>query len=487
LPIVLKKERAFMYFAKWFKNPLIFPLILTVLILVSVLTESSSALAQVVLYISTVRIFDLDFALPNAAGLTFSPTANAFYLLADYSTAQPGGELANLLLVSPFADLLGEANLPPIGSPINMAYDSQANQLLLLDTAANELIQIKAGPNGPDPARIIRFPAEALGLQNPQGMTLDPASGGLFILDSAASEIVRVEPDVQHNYDPAGALAEGRISQVDLNPLGLGTLRGLAFNPSDGHLYVMNPVELKLYEVSQSGQLIATRNLSGLDMNFKDPQGLVFAPSGDATDDPAKMNLFLIDSGRSARTTVPEPGRIIEFNLNSPVKVRAAASVITASLVNTVDMSTWSPPSPDPSGLTYLPNSNRLMMVDGEVEETVSGITHFQGANVWEFTRSGSVLRTANISKVAPTVVPMTNEPTGVAWNPVNGHFYFSDDGQKEVFDLNPGTDGLVGTTDDSWTSFDTLIYGNADTEGLTVDTTNNRLFGIFCNTSLQT
>jgi cell division septation protein DedD len=212
-------------------------------------------------------------------------------------------------------------------------------------------------------------------------------------------------------------------------------------------------------------------------MNFKDPQGLVFAPSGDATDDPAKMNLFLIDSGRSARTTVPEPGRIIEFNLNSPVKVRAAASVITASLVNTVDMSTWSPPSPDPSGLTYLPNSNRLMMVDGEVEETVSGITHFQGANVWEFTRSGSVLRTANISKVAPTVVPMTNEPTGVAWNPVNGHFYFSDDGQKEVFDLNPGTDGLVGTTDDSWTSFDTLIYGNADTEGLTVDTTNNRLF----------
>ncbi len=99
-------------------------------------------------------------------------------------------------------------------------------------------------------------------------------------------------------------------------------------------------------------------------------------------------------------------------------------------------------------------------MSDGEVEETVSGITHFQGANLWELTLSGGVVRTANISSVAPTVVPMTNEPTGVAWNPGNGHYYFSDDDDLKVFDLNPGADGLVGTADDSWTSFSTRVRG---------------------------
>jgi len=125
-----------------------------------------------------------------------------------------------------------------------------------------------------------------------------------------------------------------------------------------------------------------------------------------------------------------------------------------------------------------LPNSNTLLVSDGEVEETVNGITHFQGANLWELTLSGVKVRTANISKIAPTVVPMTNEPTGVAWNPSNGHYYFSDDGSgKGIYDLNPGADSLVGTSDDTWVSYDTHAVGNNDAEGITFNTWNNHLF----------
>ena len=57
----------------------------------------------------------------------------------------------------------------------------------------------------------------------------------------------------------------------------------------------------------------------------------------------------------------------------------------------------------------------------------------------------------ANISKVSPTVVPMTNEPTGIAWNPSNGHFYVTDDDSHAVFDWNIGGDGVPGTSDDSY------------------------------------
>ncbi len=104
------------------------------------------------------------------------------------------------------------------------------------------------------------------------------------------------------------------------------------------------------------------------------------------------------------------------------------------------------------------------------MEETVEGITHFQGANVWEMTLAGSVVNTANISKVDPTVVRMSNEPTGVAWNPADGHFFFTDDNAKEVYNLDPGTDELVGTADDTWTSFDTLGEGSGDPEGIAFD-----------------
>jgi hypothetical protein len=127
--------------------------------------------------------------------------------------------------------------------------------------------------------------------------------------------------------------------------------------------------------------------------------------------------------------------------------------------------------------LAYISSSNHLIMDDGEVEETVNKITHFQGTNVWEMTLSGEVVDTANISEVSPTVVPMTNEPTGIAWNSSNGHFYVTDDNSHAVFDWNIGGDRVPGTSDDSWTSFSTTGAGSLDPEGITYDTWNTRLF----------
>jgi uncharacterized protein YjiK len=156
-----------------------------------------------------------------------------------------------------------------------------------------------------------------------------------------------------------------------------------------------------------------------------------------------------------------------------------AATTILSTLVRTTDMAaaSFTPPSSDPSGLTYLPGSNTLLMVDGEVDETVSGITHFQGANVWQMTLNGGVVRTTNISKVAPTLAPMTNEPTGITRDPASGHYFVTDDNDQWVYDLNPGADGLIGTADDTWTHFSAIIAGNGDPEGIAFDTWHNRLF----------
>ncbi|MGE5250064.1 MAG: SdiA-regulated domain-containing protein, partial [Bacteroidota bacterium] len=286
------------------------------------------------------------------------------------------------------------------------------------------------------------------------------------------------QPGADGSFDGAA------VSQLSLP--GLSGVRGLAWDPGSGHLHVLSLTAQKLYELSERGQVVAERDLAGL--GLKDPQGMVFAPSGDQTDDPAQQSLFLAESGLPAGTaSVPHnampsaaasqgSGQIVELTFLAPVATGPID--FTSSLVRTVDMAAYSPPSPDPSGLTYLSGSNTLLMSDGEVEETKGGITHFQGANVWQIQLAGPVIRTANISKVPPTVVPMTNEPTGTAFNPSNRHFYFSDDSSGDgIYDLNPGTDGLVGTSDDSWVSYDTHAYGNNDAEGITFDTANNHLF----------
>ena len=420
-------------------------------------------------FIRKIRSLEGDkTGLLSPAGLAFSSRANALQVVEK----QNASANTDLVKLTPFADRAGSARIAAaIKDPINVAFDNRVGGLLILHSSANQLLEVWEDANGNlDPKTLTRQNIRDFGLQDPQGMAFDSARGVLYILDAAGPRIVRVELGADGSFEGAG------ISILDLGSSGLGAVRGLAFELGTGNLHVMVPAEQKLYELTLSGEVVAERDLK--EFGLQDPQGMVFAPSSDQTDDPSQFSLFLADSGQNDGQVTSDSqstGQILELSLAQPVA--AAAVTFTSSLVKTTDMSAISPPSPDPSGITYLPNSNRLMVVDGEVEETVNGITHFQGANVWELTLGGAIIRTANISKKAPTVVPMTDEPTGVTWNPVDGHYFITEDGGKRVYNLNPGGDGLVGTSDDSWTFFGTSTNGNGDPEGIAFDTWRNRLF----------
>jgi uncharacterized protein YjiK len=410
----------------------------------------------------------------SPVGLAFSSTSNAFYVVGAQPGALPETDVVKLTL----RDRVGSTRLAAaVQDPINMAFDARRNRLLLLGQAS-ELFEVQAGGGGDlDPATLSRRDIARFGLSNPQGMAVDPASGTVFILDAALPRIVRVE------LDPAGGFDAAVTSEIDLRPAGLRDVRGLALDPSSGHLYLGSG--RTLVELATDGVVVASRDLSGFALSKS--EGLVFAPSGDQTDDPSQLSLFLADSGTAptgsgiapSASTKPAPsaGQIMEVSLAAPITT--ASIEFTSSLVNSVNLGGLSPPSTDPSGITYVPTSNRLLISDGEVEETVNGITHFQGANVWELNRNGLTLnRTANISNVPPgVVVPVTNEPAGAGFNPTNGHYYFSADDGKKVFDVNPGADGLVGTAGDTVVSFDTLSHGNSDPEGITYDTFSGNLF----------
>ena len=73
----------------------------------------------------------------------------------------------------------------------------------------------------------------------------------------------------------------------------------------------------------------------------------------------------------------------------------------------------------------------------------------------------------------------MTQEPVGVTWEPSTGHYFVSEDGGKRVYNVNPGADGKLGTSGDTWTYWSTLANGNnnGDPEGIAYDTAQNHLF----------
>jgi len=422
-------------------------------------------------YVRLVRAVATDrFGVPHPSGLAFAPGANAF-LLAD---ARGAGELVQL---SPLADPLGAVQLPAaLADPLNMAFDSAAARLVIFDAAAVQLLDVQElHGRGLAPAAITRSTAQRFGVQRPQGLAFDPTSGRLFVLDGAGPGVARVDPALVAGAGAVAGLRDRRVAQVDLRALGVADLHGLAFNPRDGHLYLLSRARQTLYEITIDGKLVATRDLAGIGATLSDPQAMVFAPSGDQTDDPTQLSLYIADS----RSNDPwqRSGRIVELSLTQPALVEVAATTVQPILVRTIDLSQWSPPSPDPMDITYLPGSNHLLISDSEVEESPQ--IYWHGVNQFEATLAGALVKTYTTFTAAPTSLSPSNfsdEPSGVAYNPLNGHWLYADDVQEKIFDVNLGPDRVFGTSDDSITSFRTKLCGDFDAESVAVDTVRGHL-----------
>ncbi len=342
-----------------------------------------------------------------------------------------------------------------ISERLNVAFDEHGRRFLILERRSGGLIEIPARANGqPDTRRERRHDARGFGVRNAQGIAFDAVNERLLVLDAprrAAARLLVVDTG------PSGGFGDGAITSVDLWQLRGIRLRGLAHDPSTGHVHVSSPAQRKLYELTQEGALVATRDLS--DAGLVDPGGMTFAPSGDTTDDPSRLSLYVADAGRGPT------GAIVELSLVRTVEPAMAG--FTSSLVAVTFTSDFDPPSPDPSGIEYLPNSNTLRIADGEVDE----VSLFAGIQVWETTLAGAVGGTSEVQS-------FTDEPVGVAVNPFDHRLFYSDDTvPTQVNAVDPGDDAVYHTSDDVRTSFSTSDFGSNDPEGLAFDSLQGALF----------
>jgi uncharacterized protein YjiK len=388
-----------------------------------------------------------DAGVPNPAGLTYSTKGNAFYIL----DGKRGGQAnTDFIKMTPFAGKVGLSRIPElIRDPRNLAFDGRFNRLLYYQAQTGQLIEVKEGSDGSlDPKSLVRQDAGHLGLKNAQGLAVDAGSGRLFFLDASGPRLALIDPE------PDGTMDAAVVSEVDLQATGAlsvaAEVRSLAVNPATGTLQLLAGQEL--VELTQAGQVLARRDLSGF--GLKNPQGMVFAPSSDQTDDPAEISLYLADQGDSAAQT---NGGIVELSFSAAPEA-AEADAAAGTLIRTILTSQFSPPSPDPSGIAFLPASGSLMTSDGEVDEMPP---YYAGDSMWEMTLSGTMLESLPTS--------FSDEPVGLDVNPANRHLFVSDDtGQRRVYELNPGNDGRYATGDDSLTSFLTSAFGSGDPEGVT-------------------
>ena len=432
-------------------------------------------------------LYTNEYGIQNPKGLAFSPAANTFFIF---------NESSNISLVTMAEENAGTITLSDAQSdPLNTAFDKKSESLFILDRGRSELVKIKADNKGlPNASSSLdRFPIQALGIKDPQGITFDLENGRLFVLDAGDSEIVSISPHASLGFDATEAIKSNKVQKISLKKLDLGTLKGLAFNPSNGHLYVAEPAQKKLYELTQDGDIVSTFDLASL--GISNPSAMTFAPSVDNTDDPGIYDLFVLDDGQATQAknglfaftstrqqTAESASQIVELSFEAPLALPSGTTLLPSTLVRIIDTSIfnpctalpcpsngnlrWNPSSPDPAGIDYWPATNRFVISDSEVDEMPP---YFQGKNVFLSTTSGNLTSTCSTTA-------FTGEPTGVAINPNNNHIFIAADFQDRLFEISLGQDGQYCTSDDTVTNTSlATAYGVTDAEDVAYG--NNTVF----------
>ena len=423
----------------------------------------------------------------NPEGLAYSPDAGVFLLSQG---ADAGAEQLTVAAVTPFDDLTATSNMAAgVADPVNSTVDAGRNRLLLLDSQAQQLIEVDIDLEGRVlPETMSRSNIDGLTLSDARGLYVDPDTSNLYILDNGARQIVVVRPGGEQSYGDILAAGADQAARISLAPLGDGALRGIAVHPLTGHIFVLGPEQARLYELSATGELISTYDLAHLGIST--PRALIIARSADLTDAPTEMHVYVVDGGARAaalpiganRLYLPgifagpdastagletsTQARLAELTFEAVPDLASAVvnAVSAAPLLRTIDTSPF--PAPDPSGIAYNSSTSRLVVSDAEVEE----MAIYAGNNVYETSLSGSLQRSSN-------TLAFSSEPTGVAYNPLNNHTFFSDDDKKKVNEVDPKADGLINTGDDVVTSFDTSAFGSMDPEGVAYSPALNMLF----------
>ena len=362
-----------------------------------------------------------EHGLSRPSNLAWSPELHALLV----------GAGSRVLRLTPAGRALGTARLSSVPGISTLAVDPRTG-------TASYLV-------GED---VVTYPAHALvqtlpeGRRAPSHLPVDDVRGAAY--DATGALVLLEGSTLVHRA------RNGRVVRTPIDGVAGHDLVGLTRWSERGLLFTYDRDTRMLLGIDRSGSIARRFDLRLVDVEAV--TSLAIAPSADRTDHPSTRSLYVADTGGS--TT---PGRVVEVSLSASVAVATAA--VTGSVVRTVRTSAYSPPSPDPSGIAYLPDLDRMIVADGEVDE----MSIFRGVNLFEITRTGSQIRNG-VSQ------PWSDEPTGAGYNPANHHLLVSDDDDREVYDVAAGPDGTYGSTDDTVTHFDTAVAGNGDTEDVTYD-----------------
>ncbi len=167
--------------------------------------------------------------------------------------------------------------------PSGLAYLPGRNTLLIVDSEHDESpfnSQINLFEVRLDGTFVQSYSMRAF-TREPTGIAFNPTNGLLYVSDDDKRKIFVVSPD-----DPTML-----VSQIDVGRLGIVDAEDPVIDPETGNIFLLDGYQRKLFELSPSGELIGSKALPSA---ITDAEALAFDPAADA---------FYISSG-AARGTI---------------------------------------------------------------------------------------------------------------------------------------------------------------------------------------
>jgi hypothetical protein len=175
--------------------------------------------------------------------------------------------------------------------PNGLGYIPASNTLLISDDSLRRIHLMRPGPDTRfgTPDDVVTFiDAGAYGSDDTEDPTYDPTTGAIFFVDGVATEVYRINP-----VDGIFGNGNDTMTHFDVGQYGIADTEALKYYPPNDSLIVGNRTEEELIEVTKTGQLLRTIDLSGIPgLNLV--SGLGLAPASNGT---GQLNYWIVDRG----------------------------------------------------------------------------------------------------------------------------------------------------------------------------------------------
>ncbi len=263
---------------------------------------------------------------------------------------------------------------------------------------------------------ILQTDAGALGIGDVEGLAFDRTSGNIFVSDGVASEVYEVDPGPDGDFDGVDDSLVG--PSFDIGGFGAGDPEGIVHNHFDDTLLIVDDPSASVYEVTKTGTLVRTIDISAAPL--VKAAGITLAPASDGS--PA-WHMYIADRGiDNGADPFENDGRIFEMSLdfgpvgNPPVAVDDADSTIEDTPVVIDVAANDSDPDGDLDPSTAVPSTqpgSGLAAGNGDGTITYTPDPDTNGADSFTY-RICDLGGACDSATVDVTVAPVDDPPVAV-------------------------------------------------------------------------